>query len=124
MQLTGTPEQQLVFLNMHWGRMYEFTAPDRAGGPWTAQAKFGNRTSYKRSRPQRCCSWCAPTTPRRSSQDGRSTRRERPLAGAAYRSCGSCGCGLPSCFAGAPFESFGYFGELDEVGACDPFEEG
>lgn len=43
MQVTGTPEQQLVFLNMHWGRMYEFTAPDRAGAPWTAQAKFGNR---------------------------------------------------------------------------------
>lgn len=43
MELTGTPDQQLVFLNMHWGRMYEFTAPDRAGAPWTAQADFGDQ---------------------------------------------------------------------------------
>jgi hypothetical protein len=43
MEPTGTPEQQLVFLNMRWGRMYEFTAPDQACAPWTAQAKFGNR---------------------------------------------------------------------------------
>jgi hypothetical protein len=43
MELTGTPEQQLVFLNLHWGRVYEFTAPDRAGAPWTAQAKFADQ---------------------------------------------------------------------------------
>jgi hypothetical protein len=42
MELTGTPEQQLVFLNLHWGRMYEFTAPDRAGASWTARPKFGD----------------------------------------------------------------------------------
>jgi hypothetical protein len=48
-----------------------------------------------------------------------------PLAGAAdTSSCGSYGCRLLSCFAGAPFESFGYSGELDEMGACDPFKEG
>jgi hypothetical protein len=28
------------------------------------------------------------------------------------------------CFASAPFEGFGYVGELDEVGSCDPFEQG
>jgi hypothetical protein len=43
MELTGTPEQQLVFLNMHWGRMYEFAAPDQPSTPWTAQAKFGDQ---------------------------------------------------------------------------------
>lgn len=43
MELTGTPEQQLVFLNMHWGRMYEFASSDRADAPWTAQAKFGDQ---------------------------------------------------------------------------------
>jgi hypothetical protein len=42
MRLTGTPEQQLVFLNIHWGRMYEFTAPDQVGAAWTAQAKYGD----------------------------------------------------------------------------------
>jgi hypothetical protein len=43
MELAGTRKQQLVFLNMHWGRMYEFTAPDQACVPWTAQAKFGDQ---------------------------------------------------------------------------------
>jgi hypothetical protein len=43
MELTGRPEQQLVFLNMHWGRMYEFIAPDQACASWTAQAKFGGQ---------------------------------------------------------------------------------
>jgi hypothetical protein len=43
MEITGTSEQQLVFLNLHWGRMYEFAAPDRAGASWTAQAKFGDQ---------------------------------------------------------------------------------
>jgi hypothetical protein len=40
MELTGTPDQQLVFLNMHWGRMYEFTAPDRAGAPLDSPGRF------------------------------------------------------------------------------------
>ena len=43
MEVTGTREQQLVFLNLHWGRVYEFAAPDRAGASWSAQAKFGNQ---------------------------------------------------------------------------------
>lgn len=28
---------------MHWGRMYEFIAPERAGASWTAQAKFADQ---------------------------------------------------------------------------------
>jgi hypothetical protein len=39
--LGGTSEQQLIFLNTHWGRMYRFSAPDAAGGKWTAIAIFG-----------------------------------------------------------------------------------
>lgn len=41
--LRGTPEQQLIHLNMHWGKQYKFTAPNLAGAPWTAQAKFGDQ---------------------------------------------------------------------------------
>jgi hypothetical protein len=26
---------------MHWGSRYDFTAPQDAGGIWTARAKFG-----------------------------------------------------------------------------------
>jgi hypothetical protein len=39
--LSGTTEQQLVFLNTHWGRQYSFTAPAKPGGRWTAVARFG-----------------------------------------------------------------------------------
>jgi hypothetical protein len=49
MELTGTPEQQLVFLNMHWGRMYVFAAPARPSAPWTAQAKFGDQDEMRAS---------------------------------------------------------------------------
>ena len=47
MQLAGTPQQQLVFLSTYWGRMYEFTAPDRIGAPWIAVTKFGDRLELK-----------------------------------------------------------------------------
>lgn len=40
-ELTGTVEQQLVFLNTHWGREYSFTSPAKAGGRWKAVARFG-----------------------------------------------------------------------------------
>jgi hypothetical protein len=43
MELTGTTERKLIFLNLHWGRMYAFTAPNGADTPWTAQAKFGDQ---------------------------------------------------------------------------------
>jgi hypothetical protein len=41
--LMGTRQQQLIHLNMHWGKQYKFTAPNQAGAPWTAQAKFGDQ---------------------------------------------------------------------------------
>jgi hypothetical protein len=47
MELTGTAEQQLVFLNLHWGRMYVFEAPAGPGAPWTAQAKFGDQDELR-----------------------------------------------------------------------------
>jgi hypothetical protein len=39
--LSGNVQQQLVFLNTHWGSKYSFTAPAKPGGQWTAEAKFG-----------------------------------------------------------------------------------
>jgi len=39
--LSGTVQQQLVFLNTHWGGHYSFTAPAKPGGQWTATAQFG-----------------------------------------------------------------------------------
>jgi hypothetical protein len=39
--LSGTAEQQLIHLNMHWGSRYDFTAPQDAGGTWAARANFG-----------------------------------------------------------------------------------
>ena len=41
MELGGTSQQQLVFLNTHWGSKYSFAAPEAPGGQWTATAKFG-----------------------------------------------------------------------------------
>jgi hypothetical protein len=38
---SGTAEQQLVFLNTHWGSRYSFTAPAKPGGRWMAVARFG-----------------------------------------------------------------------------------
>jgi hypothetical protein len=39
--LMGDRHQQLIHLNMHWGSRYDFTAPQDAGGVWTARANFG-----------------------------------------------------------------------------------
>lgn len=41
MNLSGTAQQQLVFLITHWGRRYSFAAPEAPGRQWTATAKFG-----------------------------------------------------------------------------------
>lgn len=41
MDLTGTTQQQLVFLITHWGRRYSFAAPEEPGAQWTATAEFG-----------------------------------------------------------------------------------
>lgn len=40
-RLVGSREQQLVFLNMHWGGQYSFAAPAAPDGVWTATARFG-----------------------------------------------------------------------------------
>lgn len=40
-KLVGSREQQLVFLNTHWGGQYAFAAPPAPEGLWTAEAKFG-----------------------------------------------------------------------------------
>lgn len=41
MEITGTPQQALVYLNTHWGRQYSFVQPETPGANWTATAKFG-----------------------------------------------------------------------------------
>jgi hypothetical protein len=40
-ELHGTHQQQLVFLNTHWGSKYSFAAPEAPGAQWTAAARFG-----------------------------------------------------------------------------------
>jgi hypothetical protein len=40
-ELRGTVQQQLVFLNTHWGSKYSFAAPAKPRGRWTAAAEFG-----------------------------------------------------------------------------------
>jgi hypothetical protein len=40
LELSGTVQQQLVFLNTHWGSKYSFTAPAKPRDRWTAAAKF------------------------------------------------------------------------------------
>jgi hypothetical protein len=42
MELVGTSQQQLMFLNTHWGSKYSFAPPEAPGGQWTATAKFGH----------------------------------------------------------------------------------
>lgn len=41
--ITGTAEQQLVFLNTHWGRPYSISRPDGPDGRWKAKARFGKQ---------------------------------------------------------------------------------
>jgi hypothetical protein len=40
-ELSGTVQQQLVFLNTHWGGKYSFAAPAKPRDRWTAAAEFG-----------------------------------------------------------------------------------
>lgn len=40
-RLIGSREQQLVFLNIHWGVQYAFALPAAPDGQWTATARFG-----------------------------------------------------------------------------------
>lgn len=41
MELEGTVDQQLIFLNLHWGGRYEFAPPQAPERQWSATAKFG-----------------------------------------------------------------------------------
>jgi hypothetical protein len=47
LELRGTTDQQLIYLNMHWGRQYAFVPPPMPWGEWTATAKFGCRTQLQ-----------------------------------------------------------------------------
>jgi hypothetical protein len=47
MELAGTSQQQLMFLNTHWGSKYSFAPPEAPGGQWTATAKFGQHDQIK-----------------------------------------------------------------------------
>jgi hypothetical protein len=44
LELRGTTDQQLIYLNTHWGRQYDFEPPSAPWGEWTATAKFGSCT--------------------------------------------------------------------------------
>jgi hypothetical protein len=46
-ELYGTDKQQLVFLNTYWGTRYTFAAPETAGAPWTATARFGQHDQLR-----------------------------------------------------------------------------
>jgi hypothetical protein len=41
MDLRGTAEQQLIYLNTHWGRSYSFATPEGPDDTWKAEARFG-----------------------------------------------------------------------------------
>ena len=47
MELRGTTNQQLIYLNTHWGRLYAFEPPSTAYDEWTATAKFGSFTQLQ-----------------------------------------------------------------------------
>ena len=50
-ELGGTAEQQLIYLNTHWGRRYDFAPPQKARGPWTATARFGGHDRLQAPTP-------------------------------------------------------------------------
>jgi hypothetical protein len=68
-ELCGTVQQQLVFLNTHWGSKYSFAAPAKPRDPWTAAARFGHHEELTGKRPRNCWSGYTPIT-RRTSQPG------------------------------------------------------
>jgi hypothetical protein len=61
-ELRGTVQQQLVFLNTHWGSKYSFTAPAKPHGRWTAAARFGQQEELAGRQPRSCWSGYAPIT--------------------------------------------------------------
>jgi hypothetical protein len=47
LELRGTTDQQLIYLNTHWGRLYAFEPPPTPCDEWTATAKFGSFTQLQ-----------------------------------------------------------------------------
>lgn len=47
MELRGTTNQQLIYLNTHWGRLYAFEPPPTPCDEWAATAKFGSFTQLQ-----------------------------------------------------------------------------
>jgi hypothetical protein len=47
MDIRGTPDQQLIYLNTHWGRRHDFAAPGSPGGMWAATGKFGDHNKLE-----------------------------------------------------------------------------
>jgi hypothetical protein len=49
MDIVGTVQQKLIYLHTHWGRRYEFAAPEQPSGKWAATARFGNHDGLEAS---------------------------------------------------------------------------
>jgi hypothetical protein len=47
MELGRTSQQQIIFLNAHWGTKYSFAAPETPDALWTATAKFGQHNQLQ-----------------------------------------------------------------------------
>ena len=51
MDIAGTPEQALVYLNTHWGTRYSFALPETRSGNWTATAKSSDHDRLQAPSP-------------------------------------------------------------------------
>ena len=51
MDIAGTPEQALVYLNTHRGTRYSFALPETPSGNWTATARFGDHDRLQARSP-------------------------------------------------------------------------
>jgi hypothetical protein len=51
MDIAGTPQQALVYLNTHWGSRYSFAQPETRSGYWTATAKFSPHDCLQAASP-------------------------------------------------------------------------
>jgi hypothetical protein len=47
MDINGTTDQQIIYLNAHWGRRYRFEVPPGPGGHWAATDKFGDHDTLE-----------------------------------------------------------------------------
>jgi hypothetical protein len=51
MHLGGTKEQQLIFLNTHWGSRYTFTPPDTPAGVKVSSVQWNPDSSMSGEAP-------------------------------------------------------------------------